>query len=336
MAHLRTHQALAALLGVAVISGCGGGTSPPPLPSGITVAPASPAAPSLMVSPTSQALAVSGRPRHFLVTNVGGLDALNLLVTAGTALPTGSGFTTDCAATLAPGASCTLTVTPGADPSAAPGDTAPQPAELRIAGSNTNTLALPFQVLDFGSVYQGGYVFDIDDGTPGSAGVGGKVLALDNASATMVRWLNMAIVSTPLSLGNTDGAANTATIVQMYGTPPSSAPEHQYAAWACSNSTEAGYVDWYLPAICEMGYDRDNRGSGCGTSDAPLLPNIQSHLADRGVTVGLQTFQYASSSTASTSEAWVQHFFTTFPDSAQHPDALRGDGLARCVRALTP
>ncbi|WP_322470410.1 hypothetical protein SOM08_07280 [Hydrogenophaga sp. SNF1] len=325
MASLR-HGTLPALLCAAGLSACGGnpsGTAPP----AVVVLP--PPAPALMASASALALAASGQPRRVLITNVGGQAALDLAVSAASALPAGSALGTDCAARLSPGASCTLTITPGATPSAAPGDTTPTPAELRIGGSNTPALALSVWVLGFGSVYQGGYVFDLDDTTPPTGGVGGQVMALSNAWPTAVQAMDSPLASSP-----TEGAANTAALVNTGGPPTD--PNSPYAAWACDNASDAGFTDWYLPAICELGYDRDNRGSGCGSAAAPTRPNIQSRLVDAGVSGGLSPlFEYWSSTGAGGGITWTQ-YVGPGPTAAQHAIPSAALSLVRCVRALTP
>jgi hypothetical protein len=345
----RLHRILAALCCAATLSGCGGGSAiaPLPLPASSPESASPPASPPASPSPTTPppappaltsstaalALAVSGQPRHFVITNVGGQDALNLVATATTALPAGTSFTTDCA-TLAPGASCTLTVTPGAIPSATPGDLAPLPAEMGLSGSNTNTLALSIWVLDFGSVYQGGHLFDIDDSTPATAGVGGKVLALNDAlpSVPFMPW-GPNDSATFLSLSITDGAANTAAVVHQYGPPPSASDA--YPAWACDSSNDAGFSDWYLPAICEMGYDDGNGlDSGCGTSSSPTMPNVQLHLVDRGHAAGLPPVSQYWSSSALPATPWVQRYASG--DSANYQEIYAAGDRSRCVRALTP
>ncbi|WP_131795840.1 DUF1566 domain-containing protein [Fluoribacter gormanii] len=92
--------------------------------------------------------------------------------------------------------------------------------------------------------------------------------------------------------GSFDGFCNTDNILTFYnqfitnntlgkgGATPflaSSGPTNvvYYAAGLCKQAI-ASYSDWYLPAICEMGY-----GNGaCGTSGAPMQQNIQSSLID--------------------------------------------------------
>lgn len=342
------------LLGASLLGACGGdiAVAPPPqaappaaegppqtppvTPPGTApitppVTPPSPpaSAPLLTVSTSSLALAVSGQPRHFVVSNLGGQTALNLRANALTPLPAGSSLSTDCDS-LSPGASCTLTVTPGATPSASPADTAPAPVQLSLSGSNTAALALSLWVLDFGSVYQGGYVFDLKDSTPATAGVGGKVMALEDA------WPATVVANdSPASSSPVDGASNTADLIAAGGPPPF--PNSPYAAWVCGNSDAAGFTDWYLPAICELGYDRDNRGSGCGTASAPTLSNISSHLVDKGLVGNLPSLDEHHSSTGSRGNHWVQFFRPAddLPGAAQH-EAAGGEARVRCVRALTP
>jgi len=338
-----SRRMLPALFCATALAGCGGGSTTAPLPQPIVLPPAAPAPPvpppvppapaALMASSESLALAVSGQARQFVITNGGGQDALNLAATATTALPVGTSFTSDCA-TLAPGASCTLTITPGAMPSAAPGDTAPVPVELHLAGSNTNALALSVWVLGFGSVYQGGYVFDLNDGTPTTGGVSGKVMALQDVPGASRPW-GPNDSATLLGLSNTDGAANTAAIVQRYGPPANEGnPLLQYPAWACRTSSAAGFSDWYLPAICELGYDGNNRGSGCGTVSAPTLPNVQSQLVNSGHATGLPSFSQYWSSSVALGTVWAQ---LVRPDASHHhQDLTAGANGTRCVRALTP
>ena len=122
--------------------------------------------------------------------------------------------------------------------------------------------------------------------------------------------------------GISDGSCNTGNILTFYnqfftnntqangGFAPftaSSGPTNitYYAAGLCKQ-TIARYSDWYLPAICEMGYG----GSACGTSGTPTLQNIQSSLIDSS---GLSTpagFYWSSTELSSVPQinAWYQFF----------------------------
>ena len=103
--------------------------------------------------------------------------------------------------------------------------------------------------------------------------------------------------SAPQCNGATDGFCNTGAILYFYNQfitnntsaiggslkyTPTAGPTNitYYAAGLCTQ-TIAGYTDWYLPAICEMGYgiQLDNV---CGFQGTPTLQNIQSSLIDTG------------------------------------------------------
>jgi hypothetical protein len=298
------------------------------------------------VSTSVLALAISGSPRTVTVTNTGTDLATALALVATPALPAGSVVSSNTCGDLAAGASCVLTITPGATPSAAPGDTAPVPVTLRITGSNTNTVTTDVSVLDHGSVYQSGYVFALDDTTPNSGSVGGKAAAL-NDSSTGLFWaaaaggglafdaipgISETDVAPPCN-GNRDGACNTNAILDYYV----ATPMNLYAAGLCK-ATLNGLSDWYLPAICEMGFDNNSNGSGCGTSVAPLVDNMQANLVDKGNVGGLQDSIYYWSSTQFAGvpnfAAYAQLFGTL--GASAHTAYNKNQLLhTRCVRALT-
>lgn len=277
----------------------------------------------MSVSTTALALAVSGQARIFIVNNTGTANAWQLAASVSAALPAGTTFSSNCGATLAPGASCTVTVTPGATPSATPGDTAPSPARLALAGSNTNTLAVDVLVLAHGSVYQGGYVFAFDDTTPTSGSVGGKVAGLTDLS-TGLRWAPVAD-PVPGAQSVLDGASNTAAIVaSSIGTPDSA-----YAAGLCFASNAEGYADWYLPAVCEVSADT---GAGCA---APAADNWETNLVASGAVPDLANGFF-----------WTSTEFNLSPTSARAQRFDSGGNITltaikaslfavRCARALT-
>ena len=148
--------------------------------------------------------------------------------------------------------------------------------------------------------------------------------------------------------GISDGSCNTGNILTFYnqfftnntqangGFAPftaSSGPTNitYYAAGLCKQ-TIARYSDWYLPAICEMGYG----GSACGTSGTPTLQNIQSSLIDSS---GLSTpaGNYCSSTEVSSSPqglAWYQFFASGGGSDQFSSSTLRTVGLALGVLGL--
>ncbi len=310
------------------LAGCGGGgggsgvaAAPPPTPTPTTLSTtlaASVSSLALSVNDPGLNPALTGNPRIITVTNTGSVTATDVTVSVAPALPSGTTVASNCT-NLAAAASCTLTVTPGATPSAAAGVLAPAVPVATIAASNGNTLAVPIQVLGYGSVYQGGYVFAIDDTTPDTGSVGGKVAALSDASTALV-WGGLGTATGASSLS--DGQTNTPTIVTVLGTGT-------YAAYACT-LPDHGYTDWYLPAICEM----DTRGSGCPAS----TQTMQSSLVDNGNVGALSGNNYWSSSedlANTTFEAWGEFFSTGGTDVAY--TATKGFALdVRCARQLTP
>ena len=149
--------------------------------------------------------------------------------------------------------------------------------------------------------------------------------------------------------GISDGSCNTGNIVTFYnqfitnntlangGTAPFTASAGPttltyYAAGLCKQ-TISSYSDWYLPAICEMGY---GSSAACGTSSAPTLQNIQSSLIDTSGLSAPAGIYWSSTeySTLPQLEAWDQ-FFASGGGSSQGV-ALKSNQIGvRCSRALT-
>lgn len=327
------------------LAACGGnsGMHDTPVSAPTTTLAVSTPALAFSVNRSLVSPALTGAPRRFTVTNTGLGTAQSVNHTVSPALPAGTTLLSTCA-TLAPGASCTITVTPGATASAAPGDVSPVPVALTIKGANTNTLMPTLQVLDYGSVYQGGYVFAIDDTAPTTGSVGGKVAAKVDTAYLPWSSNNDAIAGidehavAPCE-GAVDGACNTHAVVAHYtalGDDPTT-----YAAGACAASTADGFTDWYLPAICESGYDGRGRSSGCGTAGAPKLQNMFSNLAENGGVGALAGRHWSSTTVALAAgpflSAWLQVYPTAGPINSPQGGLQRTGNaeVARCVRALT-
>lgn len=285
---------------------------------------------SLSLSTPSIALAASGSPRTFIVSNTGQVAALSLSILASPALPSGTISTTTCSGTLPVGSSCAITITPGptASASASVGSAA-VPSTLAISGANTNSLDANVYVLTYGSIYQSGYIFSIDDSTPSTNNIGGKVLALSDQSSTS-QWSvtpddipGISETDTTPCDGAYDGSCNTSQIVSYYSTPYSN-----YAAGLCK-STINGYGDWFLPSICEM-----NKAFSYTTICTPTTQDIQSNLVDTNI-VPLNGYYWSSteSSLNPQYDAWTNYFasgsgFPTFSDKTFLLSA-------RCTRSLT-
>lgn len=138
----------------------------------------------------------SGSARIITITNSGGHAATNVAVVAPT-WPSGTTHTTTCDGTLSAGSSCTITITPGATATSDGTDpctsgTAPVPGVVQATADNASTVSTNIVVLGYGCVYQDGYVFALDDSTPITESVGGKVAALEDHEDTIVWGSNNA------------------------------------------------------------------------------------------------------------------------------------------------
>lgn len=315
--------------------------------------------------------ALIGTPRLITITNTGASPATNVTYSLSSALPSGTTISPESCGTIAVSDSCVLTITPGNTPSAAPGELNPSPVTISISGTNTNVLTPTVNVLTYGSVYQGGYIYAMDDHTPVTGSVGGKVAALTDQSAGVI-WssngsssVSYAVIlgidelslpsqpsptapsypsGTPAYVacdGKSDGACNTSNIISYYNFNRASGgfaptPLDQYAAGLCK-ATISGMDDWYLPAICEEGYDDSGiSGTGCGTQASPTIQNMLSNLFDVGVGGILGEYWSSTEWSGNAAQyAWSQTF-----DLGNIPqytfDKSYNTIRVRCSRALTP
>lgn len=282
------------------------------------------------------------QPRTLTVTNLGPDTAYD--VTIDYSLPNSTLLTTspvDCSS-LASGATCVLTITPGTTPTALAGSE-PKPSVLTVHGSNTNSIKSDVIVLTYGNIYQEGYVYSIDDTTPTNESVLGSAAALldqvvgkpytPNWSAPADKIPGITDASTSPCLGNNDGACNTNQIVQYYTTHPGT-----YVATNCAKFTGGNYKDWYLPAECQMGYNpaTDPDVGNCGSSTEPSIQNMASNLYNSNVgDLGTKFPSYWTSTEYSTDEtkAWYIDF-ATGPSLSPAPK-INGYASIRCSRELT-
>jgi hypothetical protein len=140
--------------------------------------------------------ALTGTARTVTVTNTGTTAATGLtIVTPTFNIGTPPTIATTCGTTLppapGPGNTCTITVTPDLNGTSSLGENgqpcstgqAAVPWEVAINSDNSDAIKFDFSVLTYGCIYQGGYIFSIDDGTPADAKIGGKVFSLENQVA---------------------------------------------------------------------------------------------------------------------------------------------------------
>lgn len=223
-------------------------------------------------------LAVSGSPLLLIqngpsgtltITNTStNITATNITANfTGTALDGNVTETSNTCASVVPGASCTLGYTPG-------GVSVP-PTSFPIAGDNTNTVLAKIAVVAPGDPIGGGIV----------ACVIGGVLDLiastgDNSSGIV--WGGQGTSTGAQS--NSDGAANTATIISVLGNnggiPYAAQICEQYEVDSLGNSPclpgNICYNDWFLPATDQLNCLYDNRIVVGGFGSNPYWASTES------------------------------------------------------------
>lgn len=339
-----------------------------PVPANVTVS-----LPTLVLSQTGYTeygivgTPSSGLPRYITVSNTGDFTTEDLSINY-PSWPSGTSASSTCGTSLTAGESCTITITPGANPtsacSTAPG-TAPTAGTITISASNADPATTDVVVLGYGCVYQGGYVFYLDDSPPAASSVNGRVLTTTDQANPIepngVQWddgdhvaiYGISNTSTPSSpspstgqvggqlpcAGILDGICNSNNIYIYYQGYATGAPVDlmTYPVGLCT-ITISGYSDWYLPTICELGYGSDgggaNQNAGCGTLAAPTLQNVKISLFNNGIgsLLTASNAHYWSSTqgagVTAVGDAWAMYYnaFNTFRSSK---DDRVG---ARCVR----
>jgi hypothetical protein len=225
---------------------------------------------------------------------------------------------------------------------------------VSVTSADSGATSVNVTVLGYGCIYQGGYLFAVDDTTPGTGSISGKVAAISDQAPAYPNGLVWASNGTPGQsdysdipgiyddsttpcVGDTDGACNTAQIAAFYS-PASSFPPSLYAAGLCLE-TISGYSDWYLPAICEMGFIVGSYpySTGCGSSTNPTVQNMESNLVGTGV-LPLSGYYWSSTegSDDPAAHAWLESFSTSGGSSMQVEAAKFVAAGAHCARALTP
>jgi hypothetical protein len=270
-----------------------------------------------------------GTPRIIRIENTGSVPASGIQVNA-SGLPAGTIITTNtCTGTLNPGATCDITITPSTTASSntlnaacttIPGSE-PVPETVAVTAVNAATVNINVLVLGYGCIYEGGYLFDVDDATPNTGSIGGKVAGLTDEPAPTYQWATV--------LNNTgadsiiDGLSNTNLLQSPVGQYP--------AGQICFNKSDQGFTDWYLPAICELGrYTGSGADPGCGTANPNLYTTL--FLNNLG---GLTLGGYFSSTqffSDPTNLAWRQVFNGGFIFAT----SKMADFRVRCIRIFVP
>ncbi|WP_133130262.1 DUF1566 domain-containing protein [Legionella yabuuchiae] len=261
------------------------------------------------------------KARQLIITNIGTAVAQDVDFSISPGLPVDTDITpSSTCGNIAPGKACILTITPGTTASGAPA-TAPTPSVLTAQGTNTNAVTSDIIILTYGHIFKGGYVFSIDDATDIDLSVGGRVV-LESDQVGNFAW-------GPAGVTGADSKDNGKTNTDKLG---STYP----AAQQCIGLSAGGFKDWYLPAICELGYQTGNSSnSGCGTEVNPLIQNVHSNLGLEGniPDYGFVSAYYWSSTDDGVFSAWLQNFGS----GDQEIFGKSSIGIkVRCARAFTP
>lgn len=237
---------------------------------------------ALSVNNPSLNAALIGNPRQITFQNIGLTSATNVSVSS-SGLPSGTTISsTTCTGNLASGSSCTVTITPGpTTTSNCTTGTAPTNGSVTVSADNAMDSSANVVVLSYGCIYEGGYIYSIDDSTVDTGSIGGNVLAttdqvprspgiiwssngngssfadvsfvailgIDDASTTGLASPNTPLYpndSTPVACqGNTDGACNSTNILYFYN-------QWLTAAYPGSYTTGTTPLSDYAAGICTM------------------------------------------------------------------------------------
>lgn len=142
---------------------------------------------ALSVNDTATNSALTGQARKITITNTGSNPASGLSYSS-TGLPTGTATSTNCGSTLASGSSCEITISPGSSPTSNCNlGTEPVPGTITVTATNVATpITSKVILLTYGCQYQGGFVYAVDDTTPDTGSIGGKVAALGDQAAPYI------------------------------------------------------------------------------------------------------------------------------------------------------
>ncbi|MDI1351700.1 MAG: hypothetical protein PSV35_02865 [bacterium] len=222
--------------------------------------------------------ALTGNARQITIQNTGVNDATGLNITYPT-WPGGTPATTassNCGTTLAAGTACTITVTPGSTPTSSC-DTriAPTPGTITVSATNVATaVSSNVVVLGYGCQYQGGFLYSVDDTTPNTGSIGGKVVSLvDQAEplidsgpqATSIIWSSNGSGAAPANVDYTTILGISETSTTSVPSPTSPAYPPGTTAYTPCNGSSDGTCD----SSNILSYYNFNRASG-GSAPTPL------------------------------------------------------------------
>jgi hypothetical protein len=304
---------------------------------------------------------LTGTSRQITITNNGSINATHVVVSQA-GLPSDTSVSLfSCDTIVAHGGQCVIKVTPGATASSDATSSASCSTGVEPQGSVSVTAdgglltSVNIYVLSYGCIYQGGFIYSVDDTTDYTGSIGGKVLALTDqkpAYSDGIVWDTDSTCATGSCTQQTnawdfyDGPGNTYRIVSILNgqNGNTNTPKANYSAAVCSTYNDGIYVDWYLPAICEIG--PDNGGPGCAIGTPNIVNNLGLLVGDANATNPATSCSYGRnclagyywSSTESEfsgnrlSSAWGQ---VLGRNPYQANDAKFTKHEVRCSRALT-
>ncbi|WP_392536346.1 hypothetical protein [Legionella sp. 227] len=131
----------------------------------------------------------SGQSRVITITNNGDAPTTGLSISyptwpAGTTVDTTSSTACTNGTVLPAGGSCTITVVPGTTATSGAGNAActtgiaPIPGVISVTANNALQTSVNVEVLGYGCIYQGGYIFAMTETANRSQSIGGKVVSL--------------------------------------------------------------------------------------------------------------------------------------------------------------
>lgn len=222
---------------------------------------------TLSVSVSNLALATSGTPRTITITNTGSDTAENISISYPT-WPTGTTTNGSCGSSLNPLDSCVITVTPGANATSSCNNpySAPTPGVVTVSADNVvSSVTTNVAILTYGCIYQGGYLFSIDDTTPSTGSIGGTVVAQTNQSSG-VFW------SSNGNNGSPDSSSDVIPGIDQTSTPSSGSPTYSDAELAF-NSTYSNEIVYPFPSSGLFSACNGAIDGACNSSNILVLYN---------------------------------------------------------------
>ncbi|RAP36641.1 hypothetical protein B1207_07500 [Legionella quinlivanii] len=235
---------------------------------------AAPSVLGLSVKNTALNPALTGNSRQITIKNTGTNEARGLSIVY-PVWPGGTTASSTCGAVLAAGAACTITIHPGSNATSnCNTGLLPTPGTITVSATNVATAVTSNVVLlSYGCQYQGGFLYSVDDTTPNTGSIGGKVASLKDqaapyttgSQATSIIWSSngngaaMSDVDFTVILGIDDASTTSSPSPTSPSYPPGT------PAYVACNGSSDGSCD----SSNIVSYYNFNRSSG-GSAPTPV------------------------------------------------------------------